>query len=129
MIINFVAFQVCWLASVWGAANAMHWLGPSLVVLFIAWELSQSKSRMRETKFLFAVGLIGFLVDTAYRQFGLIQFASPWPNDHVAPLWIIGMWIAFALTVDSSMRWLAGKPLLACVFGFIGGPIAYWVAV
>jgi len=39
------------------------------------------------------------------------------------------MWISFALTIDSSMRWLNGKPALAGLFGFIGGPLAYWIAI
>jgi len=34
MIINFIAFQICWLGSVWGAAQGMPWLGPCLVLPF-----------------------------------------------------------------------------------------------
>ncbi len=35
------------------------------------------------------------------------------------------MWMLFATTLNVSMRWLRGKPVLAAAFGFFGGPAAY----
>jgi ABC-type amino acid transport system permease subunit len=35
------------------------------------------------------------------------------------------MWMLFATTLNVSMRWLRGKPLLAALLGLVGGPAAY----
>ncbi len=128
MIINFVAFQICWLAAVWGAANELGWLGPAGTLLFLAFELSRSTDRARDLRFLGVVAVIGLIVDTGYRQLGLIEYASPWPSAAIAPLWIVTMWICYGLTINSSLKWLNGNHWLGAAFGLIGGPAAYWIA-
>jgi len=35
------------------------------------------------------------------------------------------MWMLFAMTLNVSMRWLRGKPKLAALLGFYGGPASY----
>ena len=35
------------------------------------------------------------------------------------------MWMLFATTLNMSLRFLKGKPLLAATLGFVGGPLAY----
>ena len=42
MAINFVLFQLSWFACVLGGANALPWLGPLAVALFIAYHLTQA---------------------------------------------------------------------------------------
>jgi hypothetical protein len=39
------------------------------------------------------------------------------------------IWIALALTLQSSMSWLSGRYLLAGILGAISGPFAYWAGV
>jgi hypothetical protein len=43
----------------------------------------------------------------------------------MAPYWIVTMWMLFGTTINMSMRWMRGRPLLASAFGFVGGPLAY----
>ena len=43
----------------------------------------------------------------------------------VTPLWIIVLWMGFAITLNSSLSWLKKKIKLSIVFGAIGGPLAY----
>jgi hypothetical protein len=46
-------------------------------------------------------------------------------SDLMAPYWIVTMWMLFGTTINLSMRWMRGRPLLAAAFGFVGGPLAY----
>jgi len=69
-----------------------------------------------------------FGVDTAYVQAGALHFAAPFPSEAFAPLWIVGMWMAFALTLNHSLAFLQRNLLAAIALGLIGGPIAYAVA-
>lgn len=126
-IINFVAFQVCWLACVWGAANGWWWLGPLAVLAFGAWQLNKTHVRDSDLRLVGIAALLGFLVDSGFILAGLVEYASPTPWTDLAPVWIIAMWIGFALTLNHSMDWLAGKPWLAAGLGAIGGPMAYYV--
>jgi len=43
-----------------------------------------------------------------------------------APYWIVAMWMLFGTTLNVSMNWLKGRPVLAFVFGLVGGPLAYY---
>ena len=35
------------------------------------------------------------------------------------------LWLSFALTVRHGLTWLHGRPVLALVFGLVGGPATY----
>ena len=35
------------------------------------------------------------------------------------------MWMLFGTTINLSMRWMRGRPVLAAAFGLVGGPLAY----
>jgi hypothetical protein len=39
---------------------------------------------------------------------------------------MIGLWLNFAATLNQSLGWLHGRPLLAALFGAAGGPLAYY---
>lgn len=126
-IVNFLLFQICWMACVWGAARGMGWLGPVCVAVFAAIELPRMAHPAREVLLLLTVAVLGTLVDTSYLAMGLVEYASS-TTSGVAPLWITGLWVSFALTLNRSLDWLAARPLLAASLGLLGGPLAYWIA-
>lgn len=74
-------------------------------------------------------GLVGLVADTAFLQAGLLAYAEPLPSVHLAPFWILVMWMNFALTVNVALRWLHGRYGLAAVLGLAGGPLAYLAGV
>jgi len=128
IIVNFVFFQICWCACVWGGANGYWWLGPLCVGVFLVWEMLRSKQVSKDLSMLAVIGLLGFTIDSAYILGGVLNFATPVPYTSLAPVWIVAMWIAFGLTLNHSMSWLKGRYVLGAIFGAIGGPFAYWVA-
>ncbi len=128
IVLNFVFFQLCWVACVWGGAQGYWWLGPAAVLAFLCWELLVSHNPVDDLKLVAVVAVIGLLVDSGYVMAGLMQFATPIPSSELAPIWIVAMWVSFALTLNHSMAWLKGKETMAVVFGALGGPFAYWIA-
>lgn len=128
LVVNFVLFQLCWAASVWGGANGLWWLGPASVAAFAAWELGFSKDRAGLVTLLVSTAAIGFVVDSGYVLSGLMEFATPVPWSDFAPVWIVGMWMSFALTLNQSLAWLHRRTFAAVILGALGGPFAYWVA-
>ena len=71
------------------------------------------------------LAVIGAGFDSALVNSGWVSYASGQFSAYIAPYWIITMWMLFATTLNVSMRWMRGKPVLAAVFGLIGGPAAY----
>ena len=56
---------------------------------------------------------------------GWVAYPSGYFNASLAPYWIVTMWMLFATTLNSSMRWLKGRRLLAAVLGAVAGPLSY----
>lgn len=128
ILLNLVLFQVVWVSTVAGAAAGYWWLGPLVLLPFTAVVLRLSPWPRTDVALMCAACLVGVVVDSAYVQLGLMHFAEPVPFTGLAPIWILGMWMSFALTLNHSMRPFKAHLLWAGVFGLVGGPLAYWVA-
>lgn len=126
--INFIAFQIVWFAAVVGASKGLWWPGPLAALLFVGIHLA-SPLRARGDGVLVAFALLlGFIVDSTYATGGIMAYAAPFPSTQLAPLWILALWAAFALTLNHSLAWLARRRLYAAIAGAVVGPISYWSA-
>ncbi|MGQ2965583.1 DUF2878 domain-containing protein [Methylophilus sp.] len=128
IIFNFISFQLLWWACVLSAGAGLAWQVLILVVLYTAAHLQWVESWQQALPLL-VTAAVGSLFDQIGYSMGWISF-----NDHHSwishiPLWMIALWLAFACTLNVSMRWLQCKPLLAAVLGGIFGPLAYLGAV
>jgi hypothetical protein len=122
---NFLGFQSVWFLSLFGAGTHKSWLGALALAAFTAWHFRAALNPRADFVLVLIACVVGFVVDTIFIQAQLLAYAEPLPFAAVAPYWIIGMWINFALTLNGSMRWLQGRYGLAAVLGAIGGPLAY----
>jgi len=124
-IINIVALKLTWLAAVIGASNGM--VLPSLIAVacFGLWQLSQNRRHKNDVLFICIAFVIGFILDSAWQVFGLIDYATGFT--FTAPVWILSLWIAFSLTTfNHSLSWLKTRPILAVLFGMVGAPVSYY---
>lgn len=122
---NVVVFQVAWLVSVIGGAQQMPWLGPVVVLIAFALHLHVARKPFEEVLLVLACALIGASFDSILVAAGWVTYKAGLFSDYLAPYWIITMWMLFAMTLNVSMRWLRGKPKLAALLGFYGGPASY----
>lgn len=125
LVINFLAFQIGWLSSVIGGAQQMPWLGPLAAVVALFIHFKAARRPVEEFVLVLSCALIGAGFDSMLVVSGWVSYSSGQFSSVLAPYWIITMWMLFATTLNVSMRWLRGKPALAAIFGFIGGPMAY----
>lgn len=127
-LINFIAFQAVWFVAVIGASKGLWWPGPVAVALFAIGHL-MSPMRVRGDGLLIGVALLlGAIIDSLYAISGVLTYAAPFPSTQLAPLWILALWVGFALTLNHSLAYLAHRPLIAAIAGAIVGPISYWSA-
>jgi hypothetical protein len=125
LLINVAAFKLGWVSSVVGGAQQLPWLGPLVVFVVIALHLARAERPRSELMLILSCGLIGAVFDSVLVAAGWVTFPSGMFSDVMAPYWIVTMWMLFGTTINLSMRWMRGRPLLASAFGFVGGPLAY----
>lgn len=128
-VVDFIAFQVIWVACVWGAGKAHGWLGPASLACWLPIYIFLSKRRKEEALLALACGLIGFGVDTLHIRLGTFsapRFILPPP---LCPVWLLALWINMAPLINSNLKWLHGRYFLAMLFGALGGPLAYWAGM
>ncbi len=126
VLINFAAFQVGWFSSVIGAAQQMPWLGPLAFLVVLAIHLRQARRPKSELGLVIACGVIGVFFDSLLVAAGWVTYPSGLFSEMLAPYWIVTMWMLFGTTLNLSMGWMKGRPVLAALLGAIGGPSSYY---
>lgn len=126
LVINFLAFQIGWFSSVVGAAQQMPWLGPAAFLVIFAVHLRQAHRPLLEVNLVIASGIIGLIFESVLVALGWVTYPSGLFSESLAPYWIVTMWMLFATTLNVSLGWLKGRPLLAALLGLVGGPASYF---
>jgi hypothetical protein len=126
VLINFLVFQLGWLACVLGGAYHLPWLGTGAVALAVGWHLSQAAAPWRELTLVALVGVTGAFWDSLLVAAGLLVYPSGTLVSGTAPHWIVAMWLLFATTLNVSLRWLRHRYVLAMLCGAVAGPLAYY---
>jgi len=127
-LVNFIASQLLWLASVAGASNGVPLLGPAVFLVFAAYQLSPRRRARGDAALMLLALPLGLLVDSAMSASGLVRYAAPVPVAWLSPVWILTLWMGFALTFNHSLARVMWRPAWAVAFGAVGGPLSYWVA-
>jgi hypothetical protein len=126
--INIAFYQVTWLAAIAGAARGWWWAGPSMLAAFAVWQIAVSRHRMADTGLMLCAAVVGFAVDTLCVRAGMFVYAAPVPSPDFAPIWIVALWMSFALTLNHSLAYMKSHLPIAAALGAIGAPLAYWAA-
>jgi hypothetical protein len=124
-LLNYVGMQVGWFASAMGAVWGMPLLGPLVVLIYLGGHLRLSRQPKRELSLIASVGLIGMGVDSLKKVTRLVEYASDGDISFLAPLWIVGMWVLYATSLNGSLDWMRRKYPLAAILGAIAGPTSY----
>lgn len=127
VIVNFVVYQIAWLACVILAAKNSVLLACLAAVAAVALHLYQTDRFKSELLLVMLTGLIGTLFDSLLVTLGLIDYPHGTLIPGMAPIWITSLWMAFATTLNVSLLWLQKRLLLAALLGAVAGPLA-WLA-
>lgn len=125
---NFLQFQAGWLALVLSAAADTAWIGVLVLAVLVAIHLGLFR-RGNEWRFLLLLGAGGWLWESLVYNLGLIDYPHHPADRALAPLWMAGLWVNFATTLNHSLGWLKGQPFIAALLGGVGGPLAFLAGV
>ncbi|MCH9672026.1 MAG: DUF2878 domain-containing protein [Gammaproteobacteria bacterium] len=127
IVANLVAFNACWFANVLGGGNGIPWFGPMVTGLWLTAHMFWLNENGRTSiRLLWLAGALGYAGDSALVALYVIAFPESAALGGPSTIWMVALWVAFAATLNHSMRWLQGRLALALIFGAIGGPLAYW---
>jgi hypothetical protein len=124
-LINFFFFQACWFSCVIGAASGAPMFGLLVVMPAVLAHLTLTVRARPELALIGISVLLGLVFDSLIVGSGWIRYPSGTFVTGVAPYWILGIWAIFATTLNTSMKWLKGRPLLAAAMGAVFGPLSY----
>jgi hypothetical protein len=125
---NLIGYQVAWFITVFGAGHGSTWPGVLATSAFCAANLAMSRERLLDLKLIGMAVLFGLLSDGSLDALNLLHYSAPHPSIPTstgAPLWILTLWCAFAVTLNRSLQWVQRRPPAAAAFGALGGPLAY----
>lgn len=126
--INAIAFQIVWTCAVAGAAYGAAWAGPLAVALFAVYQLRVSRSARNDACLMGFAIVIGGIADSWLAHAQIVQYASPWPSEAFAPIWILALWVSLALTLNHSLAFLQRNLSIAALLGALGAPLSYLIA-
>ncbi|ASK33436.1 hypothetical protein CEK62_03065 [Alcanivorax sp. N3-2A] len=128
LALNFVGFQLLWFVAVYGGAQG--WGDAALAVLVVmqagVWALG--RPWRRDLPLLCAGAFACIVLEPVWMVPGLIHYQG-WSYSWLAPGWIWALWLGFAVSFNYCLAWLCGRPLLAALFGGIGGVISVTVGI
>ena len=116
-VLNALGFQLCWCACVFGGNN---WAIP-VVAAFILLHIRLLNPCEWRKILLFAVS--GIVADTCLLYAGLTAF--PQSGAGVIPLWLMLLWLAFALTLPLSLSFFHQWPKAAALAAAVFAPLSY----
>jgi hypothetical protein len=125
MLANLIAFQTLWIVCVLGAASGHDLVGVAAVAVLLPLHLWLIAERRAELTLIASVVVVGFLMDSALALLGVMQFPQRPTALITQPLWMMALWVNFAMTLSHCLRWLIRHPAMAIALGAIGGPLAY----
>jgi len=96
-----------------------------MAMILVGVHLTLSLERSLEARLIALTLAVGVVVEMVQIARGTYRFTSGTLVDALPPPWLLGMWAQFATTFRFSLRRVITRPVLAALFGAVGGPIAF----
>jgi len=126
--INQAFFQASWPACVGGAAFGLLWPGLLVVGAFAAWQLHPRHAHPADPAALVLFVGLGAMLDTLWVRLGVVDYALDVPAAGFAPLWLLLLWVALALTANHSLLLFRRRWVLFALIATVGSPMSYTAA-
>ena len=130
LVIWGLSFQALWFFTVELASQQRSYLAACLNLIWVGVLIVSRPRSQRRSLCRWGIGglVIGTVGDGLILRAGLYS-----PHETISgmptPIWLLAMWISFAVFVPLSLPKLLMRPILAIMFGCLGGPLSYFAGV
>jgi hypothetical protein len=129
IIVNAIGFQLAWFICVQGNDLFAVLVVTALIILY----QMMFNTRLKTWKVLIVFVLLGYLGDGVISIIFNLAYSSSLNDGNdlnvLAPLWLLSLWLAFATTLNHSMRWLFKTPYLTVFVALFFVPISYFAGI
>lgn len=117
MLTNAICFNIAWFGCVL--------IGNAFIPIVLVWVICHfrvSKHVTTDLIFVIFITVVGILVDSFLTLLGVFTFHA---DTVFIPLWLIFIWISFALTINGYLTFLQNSTVLQLLTGMILAPLSY----
>lgn len=117
MFINAICFNIAWFGCVL--------IGNAFVPVVLVWLITHlyvCEHKNSEFLFVILVTAFGTLLDSTLMHINVFMFKD---QSTIVPLWLIFIWLSFALTLNGYLAFLQKTVVLQVLSGFILAPLSY----
>ena len=126
MLLNAIQFQACWWACILSVGFGLEKEAILFCLALTGVHVYFSRAPQQELTLALFTTLIGIGVDSALKYFSVIDFLG-WSLGPLSPFWLWALWLAFATTLNVSLRFLRRLPVfITAGLGFFLGPWTYY---
>jgi hypothetical protein len=128
VLLNVVLNYAAWFGVVTLSARGQFWLAvlPSLTAVGIHLAVAQPLRRRPELLLCLVAVPLGLLVEVINMASGATQYPSGASIAGAPPLFMLGLWMAFATLANVSLAWLKDRLWLAALFGAVAAAPSYY---
>lgn len=121
VVINGLIFQACWFLAL-----LVSWQAGLIALAILLVHGLQYEPKARSYLGLAGIVGVGVLFDFSWVQLSWITFVDENRLNLLGfPVWLMVSWLAFCLTLDSSLSWLTKKRALFPWLCMVLGPVSY----
>jgi hypothetical protein len=125
VVVNVIAYQCAWFASVLSTAAQRPVIGMIVVLVVVLWHLRTAVAPWRELRLVAIAALAGAVFESLLFASGWVQREPALLLGSFTPLWMVALWAAFATTLNVSLRALRQHRVLSAALAAAGAPLAY----
>ena len=125
---NFILFHLLWVAAIFGAAEGSSvWALLVLALMVVQAGYSLGSWRL-DAAMMLAGALVGVSFEMLLLATGLIEYRLQWLPG-LPPLWIMALWMGFAMSFNHALGWLARHLGLAALLGAIASVVSVFTGI
>ena len=114
-----------WFVCILGAAWNYTYIAIAISIGILFLHLYLTDKNANDIKLSAIAATFGLTFDGFMQFNNMIIYNNPGVPYPFTPIWIVILWILFAITLNHSLAWLKGRTSLAMLFGLMGGPLVY----
>ena len=126
LFLNALGFQSAWWACIAGVGHGFEIPALLYGLVLAGLHLRLAHQPMQEAKLAALALMLGMAADTVLQMTSVIHFYG-WALGPLSPFWLWLLWVLFAMTLNTSLRFLQTHALwLSSITGLVLGPLTYY---